>query len=330
MLDRVRINEYRCLRDVDASLKPMSVLIGPNNTGKSAFLSAIQLLGTAPKKGENRLKVASTDLWRFMPSSSPRITGHTAEGAEVQVERGPLDTSPEQRSLWVRTGDNSDIAPVNLFNNSVFEPAMHSKGAEGKSGIPRIDDKASNLPAYLDALLRKDRDRFFRVLGTLRTLIPGLSNLNIETPSAENRRIDLEFENGLVMDATLASYGIKLMIFFVALANHPDPPRTILVEEPETGVHPKRLEDIVHLLIALSEGKFAERQTQVIATTHSPYLLDCIDPEKHQVLVFQRESDGACVARPVDTERLKLFLAEFMLGEVWLNQEELGLVEKVR
>jgi hypothetical protein len=36
------------------------------------------------------------------------------------------------------------------------------------------------------------------------------------------------------------------------------------------------------------------------------------------------------VALPVDTERLKLFLDEFMLGEVWLNQEEPGLVEKVR
>ena len=188
----------------------------------------------------------------------------------------------------MRTGDNTDIEPVNLFNNSVLMPAMQSPGAEGKSGIPQIDDNASNVPAYLDALLRKDRDRFFRILDTLRKLIPGLVDLNIETPSAQNRRIDLVLENGMVMDAKHASYGVKLLIFFVALADHPDPPRTALFEEPETGVHPKRLEDIVRLLIGLSEGQFAERPTQVIVTTHSPYLLDCIDPEKHQVLVLQR------------------------------------------
>jgi len=83
-------------------------------------------------------------------------------------------------------------------------------------------------------------------------------------------------------------------------------------------------------LEGLSEGKFAEHQAQVILSTHSPYLLDCIDVEKHQVLVFEREDDGSRTARPVDTDRLKVFLDEFMLGEVWVNQEEQGLVKKDR
>jgi predicted ATPase len=166
------------------------------------------------------------------------------------------------------------------------------------------------------------------VLHKLKELIPGLVDLKIETPSAQDRRIDLELENGIVMEAQLSSYGVRLLIFFVALANHPDPPKTILLEEPETGVHPKRLVDIVGLLRGLSEGAFAHEKTQVILTTHSPYLLDFIDPERDQVLVLERESDGSRVAHPVDTERLGVFLDEFMLGEVWLNQEESGLVEK--
>jgi predicted ATPase len=329
MLNRVRINEYRCLREVDVPLKPLTVLIGPNNTGKSAFLSAIQLLGTTPTESNQQYGLDSTDLWRFERSSSPTITGYTTGGDEVHVQRGPLNIPIEKRMHWIRSGKNTEIAPVNFFNSSILLPAMESQGAEGKGGIPRIDDKASNVPAYLDVLLRKDRDRFFRILDTLRKLIPGLVDLNIETPSAQNRRIDLVLENGLVMDAKHASYGVRLMIFFVSLANHPDPPKTILLEEPETGVHPRRLEDIVRLLKGLSEGELAERETQVIVTTHSPYLLDCIDPKKHQVLVLQRQSGGACVAHPIDTDRLKLFLDEFMLGEVWLNQEEPGLVEKV-
>ncbi|MEX2169817.1 MAG: ATP-binding protein [Pirellulales bacterium] len=328
MLNRVQIKEYRCLREVDVPLKPLTVLIGPNNTGKSAFLSAIRLLGMAPSQGHGQLKVASPDLWQFERATSPKIVGYTDAGSELMVERGPAQQPIAQRSHWELTGDNS-ISPVNLFNSEVLQPAMESIGTEAKSGIPQIDDNASNVPTYLDVLLRKDRDRFFRVLANLRELIPGLVDLNIETPQAGSRRIDLKLESGLVMEAKHASYGVKLMIFFVALANHPEPPRTVLLEEPETGVHPKRLEDIVSLLIGLTEGKFADRPTQVILTTHSPYLLDCIDPEKHQVLVMQRELDGACAAHPVDTKRLKLFMDEFMLGEIWLNQDESGLLQKV-
>lgn len=329
MLNRVQISDYRCLRKVDVPLSPLTVLIGPNDTGKSTFLSAVQLLGTAPLKGSNDLPVASSDLWGFLPTSLPTITGHTTSGKEVLVQRWPPQKPLGERSFWVRTGDNSDIAPVNFFNSSILMPATESQGAEGKSGVLRIDDKAKNLPAYLDVLLRKDRERFFRIRDTLRSLIPGLNDLNIETPSAQNRRIDLKLENDITMDAQHASYGVKLMIFFVALANHPDPPRTVLLEEPETGVHPKRLVDIVRLLVALSEGVFSGRPTQVIVTTHSPYLLDCIDPKKHKVLVLQREEDGACSATPISNDRLSPFMDEFMLGEVWLNQEEPGLIEKV-
>lgn len=325
MLDRVTISAYRCLRQVAVPLKPLTILIGPNNTGKTSFLSAIQLLG---KAGHSDATLSQTDRWLFSLKSSPSIIGKTIDGRDVHVDAGP--THPQRGGAWQWNGATEAIAPVNLFDCSILQPAMASDGAVESAGIPQIDDKASNLPAYLDSLLRKDRDRFFHVRDTLRRMIPGFHDLNIQTPSAQSRRIDLVLENGIEMDAKLASYGVRLMIFFVALANHPNPPSTILLEEPETGVHPKRLSDIVDLLMSLSEGKLAERPTQVILTTHAPYLLDCIDPKKHQVLVFQRESDGACTAQPVDTDRLKLFLDEFMLGEVWVNQEEAGLVAKVQ
>jgi hypothetical protein len=57
-------------------------------------------------------------------------------------------------------------------------------------------------------------------------------------------------------------------------------------------------------------------------------LLDHVDLETDQVLVFSREADGSRTARPVDAERMKTFLDEFMLGEVWFNQSEEGLVAK--
>jgi len=69
---------------------------------------------------------------------------------------------------------------------------------------------------------------------------------------------------------------------------------------------------------------------QVILSTHSPYLLDHVRLPEDQVIVFAREEDGRRTAHEADQARLKTFLDEFMLGEVWFNQGEEGLVTTAR
>jgi predicted ATPase len=118
------------------------------------------------------------------------------------------------------------------------------------------------------------------------------------------------------------------MIFFIALTFHPDPPKLILLEEPEMGVHPRRLGEIVGLLREITKGTHGGHPAQIVLTTHSPYLLDHINLDEDQVLVFSRNEDGSRSAEPADAERLRLFLDEFMLGEVWYNQGEGGLIRR--
>ena len=127
----------------------------------------------------------------------------------------------------------------------------------------------------------------------------------------------------MVLPANNASSGVRLLLFFLTLTHRPDPPKTILIEEPENGIHPTRLEAVMRMLIRLTESSDGP---QIILSTHSPYLLDYLDLDKHRVLVFSRDSEGRCTAREVDAERLKPFLTEFMLGEVWMNQGEAELV----
>jgi predicted ATPase len=132
----------------------------------------------------------------------------------------------------------------------------------------------------------------------------------------------------LTVTAERASAGVRLLLFFLALAFHPNPPKLIIVEEPENGLHPKRLADVMRLFRDITEGKLGGHKAQVVLTTHSPYLLDCVDLSKDQVLVFRRNDDGSRTAEPADAERLKTFLDEFLLGEIWYNQGEEGLVRK--
>lgn len=191
-----------------------------------------------------------------------------------------------------------------------------------------IDSYGNKIPALIDYFLRRDRERFSRFVESMKSLIPGLEDVNVRTPDPQTRRIDLVIEKGFSIPASSASVGVRLMLFFAALAQHPTPPNLILLEEPENGVHPKRLADVMRLLRELTQGKHGQNAAQVILTTHSPYLLDHVNVEEDQVLVFRRNDDGSRSAEPADQERLRGFLDEFMLGEVWFNRGEEGLVAK--
>lgn len=205
---------------------------------------------------------------------------------------------------------------------------MTSEGVSDTGAAPSLSDSGDMVPAFVDYMLRRDRKRFDEFEATMCSLVPGLEKIDVRTPEASTRSLDLVIEGGFEIPAGQASVGLRLMLFFVALTYHPDPPEMILLEEPENGVHPKRLDDVIKLLRDITQGKHANHKAQIILTTHSPHLLDYIDLKTDQVLVFKREDDGSRSAQPADAERLKTFLDEFMLGEVWYNEGEDGLVER--
>jgi len=216
--------------------------------------------------------------------------------------------------------------PVGFFLLPSQGVPMTCQGYSDEGAPPGLGPTGDMIPALLDHLLRRDRERFFAFVDAMKERVPGLEDVHVATPSPQERRIDLKIDNGLVIRADDASVGVRLMLFFVALTYHPSPPKIILLEEPENGVHPRRLADVMKLLRDITQGVHCGHPAQVILTTHSPYLLDHVDLDRDQVLVFRREADGSRTAEPVDKERLKTFLDEFMLGEVWFNQEEDGLV----
>jgi predicted ATPase len=203
------------------------------------------------------------------------------------------------------------------------------EGSAGATAPPLLGD-GGNLADVLDYFLRNDRKRFDAIEIAVRTHVRGVESVNIPTPGrAAERSIDLVIDGGLKIAARNASAGVRLMLFFITLAYHPQPPKLILFEEPENGVHPKRLADITRLFREITEGKHGE-PAQIVLTTHSPYMLDNLDPARDQVLVFSRRDDGSRTAQATDAERLKAFLDEFMLGEVWFNQGEEGLLAKAQ
>jgi len=96
----------------------------------------------------------------------------------------------------------------------------------------------------------------------------------------------------------------------------------LLIEEPENWVHHASLKDIVGTLKQLSKDK----GVQVILTTHSPYLLDHVDPE--EVFVFFKDEEGAVRAKRLsDHPQVETLRKHFMTGELWTGFDEKDIVE---
>jgi predicted ATPase len=300
---RLTLENYRCFRSIDVPLNQLTVLIGSNNTGKSVFLSAIRKLINNEKDPEN-------DRRNRVSSIEPKVSADTSVG-ELTFGEGP-------RNL---------LQPVGFFHFPSTGVMMQSQGIASRQEIPQLGSDGSNVAAVYDFMLRNYyKEHFEPINQMLRELIPGFESILIATPQPAERELYLLLEDGLRLPASEASTGVRLMLTFAALVHHPTPPRVVLLEEPEAGVHPRRLEEIVNLLKDLTKGRYGAWPTQVIMTTHSPHLLSCIEPDEAEVLVFQRQPDGERTVKPFDKERLKHYLKEFSMGEIWFNETEEGLV----
>ena len=323
MIENVKIHNYRGLRSVNVSLAPLTVLIGPNNSGKTSFLCAIEHAGTLPS-GEVT-GIERTDHWRMDVANKIAMKVGNRRVETVEVKTVKVKHRPS-KAFYEATLTGTDFTPV-VFFRLPYDVRMTADGFADSTNAAdlRLGSSGENVAAMVDFMLRRTRDRFDAMEAAARKLVPGLQSLSISTPKPQTRRLDLVMEDGWEMPADNASSGVRLLLFFLTLTHRPDPPKTILIEEPENGIHPMRLEAVMRMLIDLAESSGGP---QIVLSTHSPYLLDYLTLGKHGVLVFSRDHEGGCTAREVDSERLKPFLAEFMLGEVWMNQGEEELVEE--
>lgn len=311
MLTHVTIKNFRCLRDVSVPLKPLTVLVGPNDSGKSAFLLSLKTMAG------NRSIERPFDFWRLDVTQEISLTAKPSGSPFSFTSRNP-DITPAR--------DHTE--PSAYFVLPAAGIATECSGVADQVQHPQLQDTGENTASLYDYLYRLDHERFDAIEAAARNLIPGLQKIQVAQPHADRRRLDLIIEGGLKLRGEHVSVGLRLLLFFLVLSYHPTPPKTIVIEEPENGLHPKRLSDVMRLLREITEGKHGNNTAQVILTTHSPYLLDHVNLETDQVLVFRRNDDGSRTAEPADAERLKTFLDEFVLGEVWYNVGEEGLVAR--
>ncbi len=196
----------------------------------------------------------------------------------------------------------------------------------------RLAGNGFGLPVLLDDLLSGDRARFDAVEAKMRELFPTVRRLELRQEKGFSSPIDdpeqtlhLQTGNGkqiyfvlndsAEIPASQAAEGMLYALGYLAILHLPNPPRILLVEEPENGIHPARVVEIIKLLRQLVRE---HPGTQVVMASHSPYLVDEMLPE--EVTWCRRDKDDRIITERLDrNETVKRQKSLFELGEIWSN-----------
>jgi predicted ATPase len=172
---------------------------------------------------------------------------------------------------------------------------------------------ASNLAAYL-YLLRETKQAYYRnIVETIRLAAPFFGDFVLRPSPFNPEKIRLEWQergSDLLFGPHALSDGTLRFICLVTLFLQPPDrlPTTIVLDEPELGLHPYAialLADMVHS---------ASQHTQVILATQSVTLVNQFQPE--DILVVDRDQ-GKTVFRRLAEEEMTAWLEDYDLGDLW-------------
>lgn len=152
-----------------------------------------------------------------------------------------------------------------------FSPQI-SRGAGAPSPNPRLSGYGQNLPSLIDWLQRRHKKAWDGVLSAMRNIVPDLEEVTVGY--LHTKQLGLFFKEssyGRAWPAEDVSDGtIQTLAILAALA---DPRNSLMfIEEPENSVHPWIVRQIA------TELKRLSKSSQVIVTTHSPLILNSVDP----------------------------------------------------
>jgi predicted ATPase len=204
------------------------------------------------------------------------------------------------------------------------------------SGRFSMELSGFGLSTFLMDILGEDDVRFGELVARFHKIFPDVARLRLrreaaytswreQQPAAPGWALYFELANsGLILPAWQASDGLLLVLAYLAILYSPQPPRLLLVEEPENGIHPLRLAQVLDILKELVKE---QNQTQVILTTHSPYVVDRFKPE--EITLCLKGTDGAVTTRRLsESKPVREQIDIFQLGEIWTAEGDEALAEQ--
>ncbi|MEA5458122.1 AAA family ATPase [Arcicella sp. LKC2W] len=178
-------------------------------------------------------------------------------------------------------------------------------------------EDAGNLAAFLYFLQEKHPKSFIKIEMLIRSVAPYFDCFVLEPDKIREDKIQLSWKQ---KGSDMRLYAMQLSdgtLRFMALATlllQPEIPSTIIIDEPELGLHPFAINKLAGLI------KKASAQSQIIISTQSINLVDNFSPE--DIITVDREDNQSVFVRQ-NSESLSDWLQEYSIGDLW-NKNVIG------
>ena len=180
-----------------------------------------------------------------------------------------------------------------------------------------IDDNASlrhdasNLPAVLYRLQETDSKAFNLIENTIRSVAPYFKRFKLAPMTLDQNKIKLEWEENdsdMYLDAYSLSDGTLRFIALTTLLLQTKLPHTIIIDEPELGLHPAAMTKLGAMI------NLASNKTQIIIATQSVELINNFSID--DLIIVGRE-DNQSIFNRLNQEDYKVWLESYSVGELW-------------
>ncbi|TAF73573.1 MAG: hypothetical protein EAZ53_12015 [Bacteroidetes bacterium] len=149
---------------------------------------------------------------------------------------------------------------------------------------------ASNLVSFFDEISNNYEDIHDKINIELKHCLGDI--VRVSTPTAEikgkngviGKKLRFTDKNKKMYWADEVSDGVLYFLALLAIVYQPNPPKILILEEPEIGIHPNRIREVIDYIFEIAE----EKQIQVIITTHSPFLVEQFKDLPENIFVFNK------------------------------------------
>jgi predicted ATPase len=334
---------------------PLTVFIGNNGSGKSSLIEGLETFRSVILKGLDEAflhwkgfesiwnkaqshKLVENQVGRSSPANPMgfeilgKMRSWTFDGKlEINTDGDGNRIFFTKQDLVVpfdpRSGRQQNAGPKNRVGDLMFhefvrpwqflnlEPSRMLQPHPQRRSISEVQlqKDGSNVAQFLQSILDVEPGVLAGIAETLKSVLPYASDLRPAITSELERNVYLKLsEKGISepLGGWLLSQGTLRIVALLAALRHPNPPTVLFVEELENGLDPRT----IHLVIEEIRS-FLLSGGQVVATTHSPYLLDLLDLS--QIVVVERNKSGAPTFTRPSKQKLKGWTDKFAPGRLY-------------
>ncbi len=343
-MDYIEIKGYKSIKSQKIPLNPINILIGANGSGKSNFISFFEFLNRLYERKLNEYVALSggankflhkgqsiTDIIFFKISFDSNEENYSSqlvlisdanqfifnfESLLYSDENIALESYGKESRLKVidHYEAKNIIKHLNGFRKYHFhytnDKSPFTKLCHIENDINYLYSDGSNLAAILFSIQQNDKVIYSRIIKTIQSIAPYFSDFYF-APNKENyiRFLWKDKYSDMTFGATDLSDGTIRFVALTVLFMQPELPDTIIIDEPELGLHPFAISKLSGMIKSA-----AAKGCQVILATQSTDLISHFSPKD---IITVDQINGESIFNRLKEEELNHWLEEYTLDDLW-------------